>query len=91
MNNITTLLELEQARQELLHAELPANIKASQAEKLGDYRTAKHLWEMVAKSAEKDSLTQKYAQIRHNFCQSAVMHNYKRPELKNLEANHVKA
>lgn len=81
-----TLYELEQARQALVLTKLPKNEKASLAEKLGDYRTAKTLWKQVADEATNNSVTQKYAYIRYQFCQSALEHGYKRPELSYLYA-----
>lgn len=79
-----TLYELEQARQALILSNLPKREKAVMAEKLGDYRTAKKLWKDVAHEADDRSHSQKYAHIRHKFCESAVEHGYKRPELSHL-------
>ncbi|MDO4897077.1 MAG: ANR family transcriptional regulator [Moraxella sp.] len=82
----SNLFELEQARQALVLTKLPKNKKASLAEKLGDYRTAKTLWKQVADEAISNSPTQKYAVIRHEFCKSAMEHGYRRPELSYLYA-----
>lgn len=86
----TTLDELEQARRALLHADLPMHEKASQAEKLGDYRTARELWRQVANSHKgKDEAQLLYAHKRHKFCVSAVTHSYTRPEFKHLHTQIV--
>lgn len=79
-----TLYELEQARQALMLTNLPKREKAVMAEKLGDYRSAKKLWKEVAHEADDHSHSQKYAHIRHKFCESAVEKGWKRPELVHL-------
>ncbi len=82
-----TALELEEARQALLHdPHLSNNQKAAQAEKLGDYRSAKKLWQQVVNESKPNSLMQKYAHIRYMFCKTAAEHGFKRPELNYLWA-----
>ena len=85
MRTFRSPLELEEARQAVLHdSKLSTKQKAAQAERLGDYHSAKHLWKSVVRESKSDSLLQKYAQLRMDFCKTAVIHVWRRPEVQVL-------